>query len=130
MESKLYKLDIKLSEVKVNRQVELSSLKLLIASGTTSNVLKYQIAGTLSLPNFSPDGILDMRLEDGNVALGNGSVVLGRLCDKTITGDFSKWIKLDPERGMLIDGPIKVRISGGKMERATRIERATSSLEG
>ena len=112
MESKLYKLEIRFTEVKIPRQLEPSSLKMLIASGTTSNSLKYQVIGALSLPNFSPDAILDMRLEDGDTPLAVGSVVLGRLCDKTITGDFSKWIKFEPERGVVFDGPVKVKIVG------------------
>lgn len=90
MESKFYKLDIRFTEVKIPRQIESSSLRLLIASGTTSNQLKISTPGTLSLPNFSPDGILDMRLDEGETPLAVSSVVLGRLCDKTITGDFSK----------------------------------------
>jgi hypothetical protein len=112
MESKLYKLEIKFTEVKIPKQVELSCLKLLIASGTTSNSLKFNTTGTLSLPNFSPDGILDMRLEDNSQHLAVGFVVLGRLCDKTITGDFSKWVKLEPDRGVQLDGPVKVKLVG------------------
>lgn len=112
MESKLYKLEVKFTEVKIPRQVELGCMKLLIASGTTSNSLRHNTTGTLSLPNFSPDGILDMRLEDGEQHLAVGFIVLGRLCDKTITGDFSKWIKLEPDRGVALDGPVKVKLVG------------------
>lgn len=112
MESKLYKLEIRFAEVKIPKQLEPSCLRLLIASGTTSNYLKFQVAGALSLPNFSPDGMLDMRLEEGETPLAIGSVVLGRLCDKTITGDFSKWVRFEPERGVTMDGVIKVKIVG------------------
>lgn len=112
MESKLYKLELKFTEVKIPKQVELSCLKLLIASGTTSNSLKFNTAGTLSLPNFSPDGILDMRLEDQSSHIAVGFVVLGRLCDKTITGDFTKWVRLEPDRGVTLEGPVKVKLVG------------------
>ena len=112
MESKLYKLEIRFADVKIPRQLENSSLRLLIASGTTSNYLKMQVSGALSLPNFSPDAMLDMRLEEGETPLAVGSVVLGRLCDKTITGDFSKWVKFEPERGVAMEGPVKVKIVG------------------
>ena len=112
MESKLYKLELKFTEVKIPRQVELSCLKLLIASGSTSNSLKFNTTGTLSLPNFSPDNILDMRLEDQSSHLAVGFVILGRLCDKTITGDFTKWVRLEPDRGVSLEGPVKVKLVG------------------
>ena len=112
MESKLYKLELKFTEVKIPRQVELSCLKLLIASGSTSNILKFNTTGTLSLPNFSPDNILDMRLEDQSSHLAVGFVILGRLCDKTITGDFTKWVRLEPDRGVSLEGPVKVKLVG------------------
>ena len=112
MESKLYKLELKFTEVKIPRQVELSCLKLLIASGSTSNSLKFNTTGTLSLPNFSPDNILDMRLEDQSSHLAVGFVIIGRLCDKTITGDFTKWVRLEPDRGVSLEGPVKVKLVG------------------
>jgi hypothetical protein len=112
MDSKLYKLDIRFTEVKMTRAIEQSSLRLLIASGTTSNYLKFQVSGSLSLPNFSPDGILDMRLEEDETPIAVSSIVLGRICDKTITGEFSKWVKFEPDRSNTLDGTIKVKISG------------------
>ena len=110
MESKLYKLEVKFSEVKLKRESNKDSLVLFISNNNISNCIKYQGTVSLSIPNFSPESILELRLEDNGIVQGEGSTTISKLCDKTLTGDYAKWIKLVPSS---VGSPaMKIKITG------------------
>lgn len=110
MESKLYKLEVKFSELNLKREQAPESFLLYINCGSISNVLKLQASVSLSLPSFSPDSLLELRLEENKVVVGMGCTVIGKLCEKTLTGDYSKWVKL--ENKLPQDLNLKIKIQG------------------
>ena len=130
MESKLYKLEIKFSEVKTRREIDHQSLLLFINCGNISNCLKYQTNNTLSLPNFSSESVLELRLEQNENIIATGSTIIGKLCEKTLTGDYNKWIKF--ESTCPGEPNIKVKIQGNlrNPRRASPVKQRPGYLNG
>jgi hypothetical protein len=108
MESKLYKLEIKFSEIKIDREVDTAALNLFLSCGSITSCVKFHSNSTLSLPNYSSDSVLELKLEEKEIVIGTGTIILGNICDKTLTGDFKKWLKLEVKN----DSKLKIKIQG------------------
>ncbi|CAG9329227.1 unnamed protein product [Blepharisma stoltei] len=112
-DSKQFKLEIQFTELQLPRPIDPSTLGLVVTVGSNTHQLSFQSISYITIPSFSPDGVMNLELRD-EALLATSSVQLGRLCDKTITGNFEKWVKFEPEKGVGLEGPkgVKVKLVG------------------
>lgn len=113
VDSKQFKLEIQFTEITAPRPLDSGTLHLNVSVGSNTHQLTYKTLSYITIAAFSPDALIMLQLSDSAI-LATGSIALGRLCDKTITGNFEKWVKLEPEKGQGLEGAkgVKVKIQG------------------
>ena len=112
MEDKHFRLVIKFTEVSTSHSVDPSKLSLVVATSNSSTALNYQISTSIYLTSFSPDMVLSFSLQQEEALLAYATVPVSRLCTKTITGDFDRWLKMTPNEATEFEPTPKIKIAG------------------